>query len=155
MPLAGLELRGADFTEANLGGANLTATKLNYQNKTPEAPGQPEIPAANTFLQGVNLCRADLTAADLRGAYLVNANLTGADLTSTKLQGAALNGSDLSGATMPADASFLDRIYYDDNTIWPEGFQPPPSNAGPKIEFLQNPIIKELYGDVQRPTCNS
>lgn len=157
MNLAGLELRGSDFTQANLSGANLTGTALNYQNETPEAPGQPAIPAQNTFLQGVNLCRAVVTGANFSNAYLVNANLTGVDLTSTQLRGAALNGSDLSGATMPADDSKLENIYYDDNTIWPEGFQPPPSNTNTddKFALFQNPTLNSLYGDIQRPTCNS
>lgn len=155
MNLAGLELRGADFTGANLGGANLAGTRLNYQNSTPEAPGQPAIPAASTYLQGVNLCRAVLTGADLGFTYLVNANLIGVDLSSTSLRGAVLNGADLSGATMPADFTYLEGIYYDDTTTWPEGFQPPPANPGDKFGFLENPINNALYGDIQRPTCNS
>ncbi len=160
MNLAGLQLMGADLVGADLGGANLTGTSLRRQPVTPETPGPPgwppipRVPAVNTYMQGVNLCHADLTGADLRHSYLVNANLTGADLTSTRLQGAALNGSDLSGATMPADAKFLERIYYDDNTIWPEGFQPPPAETGHKLRFLQDPNNNELYGDIQRPTCN-
>jgi len=160
MNLAGLELRGANFVEADLGGANLTGTDLRGYPGTPEAPGPPgqppipAIPGARALLQGVNLCHADLTGAILQGSYLVNANLTGTDLTSTGLQGAALNGSDLSGATMPSDASFVEGVYYDDNTIWPEGFQPPPSNTGDRFGFLQDPIDNELYGDIKRPTCN-
>lgn len=157
--LAGLELKGADFVEANLAGANLTGTVLRAQPGTPEAAGpagQPPIPAVpgvRALLLGVNLCRADLTGADLRSSYLVNANLAGADLTSTQLQGAALNGSDLSATTLPSDAKYLQNIYYDDNTIWPEGFQPPPPNTGNKLVFLEN--NSELYGDIQRPTCDS
>ncbi len=155
MNLSGLELRGADFTEAKLSGANLTRTVLSFESGTPGAPGRPAIPSANTFFQGANLCRADLTAADLRYAYLVNTNLTGADLAFARLDGAALNGSDLSGATLPSDPRDLAGIYYDDSTIWPEGFQPPPSATGDKMEFLEDPVNRKLYGDVQRPACNS
>lgn len=153
--LAGLELMGSDFVEANLEGANLTGTNLRNQSATPEAPDHPAIRSVNTFMQGVNLCNAVLTGADLRYSFLVNANLTGVDLTFTRLRGAALNGSDLSGATMPSEAAYLEGIYYDENTIWPEGFQPPPPAAGNKFDFLQDPVNNELYGGIQRPACNS
>lgn len=155
MNLAGLELRGANFAQANLSGVNLTGTVLRPQTGTPEAPGRPAVPSVQVLLQGVNLCHAVLTGADLRGSYLSNANLTGADLSFTRLQGAALNGTDLSKATLPSDISYLADIYYDDNTIWPEGFQPPPSAvSGNQLDFLRDPINNELYGDIQRPVCN-
>ncbi len=156
MSLAGLKLRGANFVEANLGGANLAGTVLSTQNGTPAAPGQPAIPEVRTLLQGVNLCHAVLTGANLQGSFLINANFTGADLSSARLQWTVLNGADFSGATMPSDASYLEGIYFDDNTIWPEGFQPPPPSAGNALDkFLQNPANRELYGDVPRPECNS
>lgn len=156
MNLAGLWLMGSDFVGADLSGANLTGTNLRPQLGSPAEPGQPAIPGATTLLQGANLCHAVLTAADLRGAYLMNANLTGADLTFARLQGAALNGSDLTDAVMPSDPSYLAGIYYDDSTIWPEGFEPPPSAASDKhFDFLKNPLNNKLYGEMQRPTCNS
>ncbi len=155
MNLAGLELRGVDFVEANLSGANLTGTVLRYQSGMPEAPGRPAIPAVNAYLQGANLCHAVLNGADLRNAYLINVNFTGVDLTFTRLQGAVLYGSDLSAATLPSDPGFLDGIHYDDGTIWPEGYQPPPSAIGDKLGFLNDPINSKLYGDIQRPACNS
>ncbi len=153
--LAGLKLRGADFTEANLGGANLAGTDLMQQNARPEAPGQSAIPFVRALLPGVNLCHAVLTGADLSGSYLVNANLTGADLSFARLKWAVLNGADLSAATLPSDASYLEAIFYDDNTIWPEGFQPPPPNTRDAFKFLQNPVNNALYGDIPRPACNS
>ncbi|MCH9729840.1 MAG: pentapeptide repeat-containing protein [Actinomycetia bacterium] len=155
MNLAGLELRGANFVEANLGGANLTGIDLRQQNATPVAPGQPAIPTVRTLLSGANLCNAVLTGANLQYAFLINANLTGADLTFARLRGAVLNGSDLSGATMPAEAGYLDGIYYDDSTVWPEGFQPPPTATGGRLDFLNDPTNNKLYGDIQRPACNS
>lgn len=155
MNLSGLQLKGADFTEANLSGANMARTVLSFESGAPGAPGEPAIPSANAFFQGANLCGADLTAADLRYAYLVNANLTGADLAFARLGGAALNGSDLSTATLPSDPRDLAGIYYDDDTIWPEGFQPPPPATGSKLEFLENPLNSKLYGDVKRPACNA
>lgn len=155
MNLAGLKLMGSEFVEANLAGANLTGTNIRQQKGAVAESGEPPVPAVRTFLQGVNLCNAVLTGADLRSSYLVNANLTGADLSFARLQEAALNGSDFSSATMPSDPSFLEGIYYDENTIWPEGFQPPPSNTGNKFGFLQNQLNNELYGEIVRPQCSS
>ena len=124
-------------------------------NALPEEPGQPAVRTVRTLMQGVNLCKAVLTGANLQSAVLINANLAGADLTSARLRKAAFNGSDLTGATMPSEASFLDGIYYDDNTIWPQGFQPPPPSTGNGLDFLNDPNIKALYRDIQRPACNS
>ncbi len=153
--LAGLQLKGADFTGANLAGADLTGTVLSEHQGTPEAPGQPGIPGVRALLPGVNLCNAVLADVDLRWAFLINANLTGADLSFARLQRAALNGSDLSAATLPSDPSYLAGIYYDENTIWPEGFQPPPSATGARLNFLESPLNSKLYGDIQRPACDS
>ncbi len=58
-----IDLRGANFWDANLTGANLT---------------------------GANLTRANLTRANLTGANLTRANLTGANLTRANLTGANL-----------------------------------------------------------------
>jgi hypothetical protein len=157
MNLAALQLKGANFVEADLSGANLTGTDLSSQAATPARADTPAIPAAYSFLQGVNLCHAVLAGADLRNTYLVNANLNGVDLTSTLLQNAILNGSDLSGATLPSDTSskqsLLAGINYDEKTVWPEGFQPPPSSARDVFVFLRNPVLNKLYGDLPRPKC--
>ena len=76
-------------------------------------------------LTGVDLTRAKLTFAKLHFAILTDAtltyaNLTGAELTGVNLKGAKLTGVDLTGV-------HLIDIYYDDTTVWPEGFTPPPS----------------------------
>jgi TIR domain/Pentapeptide repeats (8 copies) len=70
------DLSGADLTEADLRGANLTDARL--------------------FL--ADLHGADLTEADLRGADLHEAKLTEANLTGADLNGAYLNGADLRDA---------------------------------------------------------
>jgi hypothetical protein len=76
-----------------------------------------ERPLNGIDLENTNLSGLNLRGADLRGAYLSGANLRGTDLS-----GADLNGADLSGA-------ILEGIKYDDLTVWPEGFTPPPSAA--------------------------
>jgi uncharacterized protein YjbI with pentapeptide repeats len=156
--LAGLQLNGANFVQADLSGANLTGTDLSLQPATPAEFGTPAIPAKSTFMQGVNLCHAVLTGANLSNALLVNANLTGVDLTSTRLTGAVLNGADMSQATMPSDTtskeSPLSGIFYDNSTVWPKDFQPPPPGAGDRLQFMTYPVNKALYGDIGRPACH-
>ena len=63
------------------------------------------------FEIGINLTRANLTRADLRGADLTEANLTGADLTRANLYGADLREANLTGANLTgADLTLYDYI---------------------------------------------
>ena len=63
-----------------------------------------------------------LAKADLTGAILTHADLRGADLRSADLDNADLGGADLSNAK------------YDQNTKWPEGFDPTEAGAVPVDE---------------------
>ncbi len=121
----GLDLTGANFTNADLSGSlfdqtNLTGADLTNANLN------------GTGLQGVNLSGADLTGVDMSGTaifavtgqlaappatpptgflvanlYLLgpnvilsNVDLSGTDLTGVDLSGAALDGADLTNATL-------------------------------------------------------
>lgn len=157
--LANLQLRGANFVQADLTSANLAGTDLSFQAATKPAPGVPAGPAQPSFLQGVNLCHAVLTGANLSYTYLINANLTGVDLTTTMLNGAVLNGTDLSQASLPSDPETKDRllkgIYYDEKTVWPNDFEPPKPGSADMVKFLDTPANQALYGNVTRPNCHS
>jgi hypothetical protein len=63
-------------------------------------------------LRGRNLRGADLAGAFLQDVDLSDADLRNADLRGADLRGAHLRGADLTGAR------------YDENTCWPEGFEP-------------------------------
>ncbi|WP_319437667.1 pentapeptide repeat-containing protein [Mycobacterium sp. RTGN5] len=159
MNLAGLQLKGANLVQADLTGANLAGTDLSADPAIPAAPDAPAVAGHPAFLQGVNLCHAVLTGANFTTAYLVNANLTGVDLTTTRLNGAVLNGADLSQAVLPSDAGgkdrFLKGVHYDQNTVWPKDFQPPPAGTDDRFKFLSDPVNQALYGNVPRPACHS
>jgi uncharacterized protein YjbI with pentapeptide repeats len=135
-PFAGLDLReghlaGLDLSEADLEAADLADADLT-----------------DADLSGADLTGADLTGADLSGADLSGADLTGADLTGTHLVHADLSGADLTDADLPdanllkarltdadltdadlTDADLTDAtlegVIWDDDTVWPEGFEPP------------------------------
>lgn len=100
-------LRAASFFSADLTDADLVAADCSYTNFGTTDPNTDE-PSGG----------AKLVRANLRGAILVGAVLTGADLA-----GADLRRADLTGARL-AGASGLERVRYDDRTIWPSGFFP-------------------------------
>lgn len=102
--LEGADLTGAKLTGANLGGANLNGASLN----------------------GAKLKGARLHSADLRGADLRDADLSGAYLLNVQLHGAKLTGANLGGADLYG-------VVYDDLTVWPKDFTPPPSKSSSGI----------------------
>ena len=76
--LCGVNLRGADLSEANLHGVNLSEADLRWAN-----------------LSGANLRWANLSGANLRRADLSGVNLRWADLSGANLREADLSGADL------------------------------------------------------------
>jgi hypothetical protein len=97
-PAKDINLIGAILYEANLEGADLSGV----------------------ILTGAYLYGADLYAANLTGANLIDAILERANLIDANLIDANLKGANLSGA-------YLEGIKYNDKTVWPDGFTPPPS----------------------------
>lgn len=90
----------ANFTNANLSGANFQGAFMEFINLT------------NANLSGANLENAQLAGANLRDANLKNANLCG-----TNFAGADLTNADLSGAIWGFNGK--DTIF--NNTILPDG----------------------------------
>ena len=82
------DLSGADLGEANLSGADLDGANLSGAN----------LSGAN--LDHASLHRANLSGANLSGARLENADLSGANLDHTSLYRANLSGANLSGADL-------------------------------------------------------
>ena len=109
--LAGADLEGQVLHEAVLEGENLRGACLYW-----------------AILFQANLRAADLSDANLRGANLKEADLEGANLRGANLGPDNLGGStDICGANLArADLStaILDQAEYDENTVFPEGFDP-------------------------------
>jgi len=103
-------LRGADLAGAYLSGADLFAADLAAADLRGADLGCAHLGSAD--LSGADLSRANLFGADLGWAELRGANLREADLRRADLRGARLMGADLAEAV------------YDDETSWPEGFDP-------------------------------
>ncbi|GEM_PF-2439926 len=113
--LEGVNLNGADLTNAVFKRANLSGAKLNNADlsnadlrKSKLSPvldkdGKIIIEAAtleNAILRDTNLQEADLSYANLQEAYLEGANLQETDLISANLQGANLSYANLQGAEL-------------------------------------------------------
>ena len=153
--LSGADLRGADLSFANLFSAK-TDSKTQIDPKwqlvleivTYGAEGRDDlkkVDLSRANLSFVNLHKADLSEANLseadlssanlssailRGADLREANLSGADLppfSSANLSSAILRGADLREANL--SGADLREAKYDNNTIWPDGFDPKAAGA--------------------------
>ena len=141
--LTDADLEGADLTDANLRGADLEGAYLGGANLRGAYLGNANLKGAK--LLGAHLEGAHLEDAQLEGADLTGANLTGANFGNANLKGAYLTGANLSGANFgkanlegaDLEGANLEGVKYDDDTIWPAGFTPPPPAR-------ENPIRRRL-----------
>jgi Pentapeptide repeats (8 copies) len=104
--LLGTDLQLAGLDRACLAGADLEGADLRW-----------------AWLRSACLDGADLTYADLRDAHLDGASLVGAEMTGTQLRGAHLEAASLLTVT-DLDQAQLEGALADDETVWPEGFNP-------------------------------
>jgi uncharacterized protein YjbI with pentapeptide repeats len=126
----GATLVGAVFNEAILDETDFTDTNLSGSSDFTLAKRRNrELTGAimeRAVLRGAIMVDADLTDANLKKADLTRANLTGAVMTKADLRGA-----DFTGAVL--DRVDLTGIRYDEKTVWPEKFTPPPID--PAIQY--------------------
>ena len=123
--LQGINFQGATLTytrmsEAKLQGADFRGAVL-YATRLADAQLQ-GAKLQGATLHGTGLQDAQLQGAKLQRATLLQANLQGANLTGAKLQGARLQATNLNGVTGLETCKGLDSVEYDENTIWPAGF---------------------------------
>jgi len=119
------QLEDADFDGARIFECSLIAVNLNRANLSMVTFTSSELEDAN--LEGANLEFAELGGAPLDRARLRGANLYRTDLTGTRLDGADLTMANLVGANLNKASlvgARLDGAHYDEQTTWPEGFDP-------------------------------
>jgi uncharacterized protein YjbI with pentapeptide repeats len=124
------ELGTFNWTKEDQAAANFMMLKLLHATLSNARMHGADLSRAR--LIGANLSGADLSNADLMGANLCMANLSGADLHGSRLIFSYLMGTDLSGANL-SDAD-LKEAKYDQNTKWPDGFDPITAGAILKSE---------------------
>lgn len=137
----GAELRNTEFVDVQVAGTTFTGARL--QNAGLHGLVAPGISFRGADLRGADLGSADLAGAGLDEADLRDARLTEAELGFANLRQAVLAGADLRGAVLlhnnavganlrGADLRSVsgmcfvdaDRAFYDDDTQWPDGFDP-------------------------------
>lgn len=101
--LSGTSFAGADLSGSAITGSRLWRAELN-----------------NAKLKGVDFTDSELILAGLSGADFAGANLLNADLSGSRLYGANL------AKTNHLETANLAETCYDETTIWPKGFVPPP-----------------------------
>ena len=85
-----------------------------------------------------NLSNAILVRTKFTGSYLLDVNFQGALLQGANFQGAAIFRADLSGANL--EGANFQGAYYDENTIWPENFDPEAAGAK-KHQCLSGQVV--------------
>jgi len=101
--LSGADLSGADLSDADLSGAKLNSSNLsnaNLANANLSSTNLIKANLSNANLSSANLIKANLDNANLDSANLSNANLCGANLANAKLNNACLSNADLRGADL-------------------------------------------------------
>ncbi len=130
--LQGVRLAGAHLEQAHLDGAHLAGAHLagaHLEQAHLDGAGLQNANLHEAILIETHLEWANLTGAHLEGAHLFGAHLQGASLFGASLFGAHLQGASLVGAHL--ERAQLGGIIYNEETVWPEGFTPPPSTHPP------------------------
>jgi len=126
--LSSADLRMADLSSADLRMADLSSARLWNAN------------LSNADLGNADLGNADLGNADLSSADLSSANLNNAGLRKAVLNGAILKGVDLSTCFSVSQA------FYDESTIFPEGFDPASEIAFDPLEtYKAKNIVNRIW----------
>ncbi|MGM7648195.1 pentapeptide repeat-containing protein [Nocardia sp. JW2] len=142
------DLREAEFGKADLTGSSFSLADLSEQDfydvqltdawfRAASAPriDMSYVRAVNAEFYATDLTEATLFFSDFSEASFAHARLSGAILVGLNLTNANLQSADLSYAQFQdvdftgADFSGIDLtgIVYDEYTVWPAGFTPPPS----------------------------
>lgn len=114
----GVDLRSSYLNHADLRGANLLRANLSKADGSLRA----------TQLVGADLRGADLRQADLRGANMLGAKLT-AETSKLHPFRKRLRGRNKQIAVFSCQDCDLRGAIYDDETLWPSGFNPETAGA--------------------------
>lgn len=120
--LTGADLSHADLCEADLSWADLTGANLTGADLSSADPPGPVLRAPAQPRDPVPASQPEFSVGDRVRARIVEGerNLSGANLSRANVSGANLSGANLSGAN-------LTDVEWDSETVWPIGFDAPPS----------------------------
>jgi len=140
--LSGAGLRKANLERADLSNANLTMADFDSANLRFASLSWANCKGSSLF--GCDLRDADLSNADLRSMTLAEADLSGANLIGVNMNSSTLSidekqnfdreysaiSAPYTSGPMPEtilESANFTNILWDETTMWPEGFTPPPS----------------------------
>lgn len=139
------DLGGTDFSGANLSGANLY--QANFECAGFREANLQGVDLREAELMDATLEDADLRDANLQGIGLVKVNLSKANLSRVNLSKACLQKANLSGADLSGVR--FDGTEYDDETVWPEGFHPPPEALKKDYWTVTEPTLSIIENELQ------
>lgn len=113
---------GTDLSCAEFGIATLHSAVLSEANL--QRASLIGVDMSQAVADGANLSYADLRLSNLSATALFGAELRGTELIGTNLGTAKIRPArNIAGQNLPG-ARFAD-VYHSDETIWPDGFEPP------------------------------
>ena len=121
MDLGGLDLRGADLSNAHLPEAT-GGMYWPYGFAEPHRRARRRVRVRGADLSGAKLDRILGKNADCAEARLVGATLISADLREANFELADVRGADFSGANL--EGARFHGATLDESTVWPDGFRP-------------------------------
>jgi hypothetical protein len=157
--LTGIDLRGRDLARVALIGKRMTVADLSGTVLRSSKLIGTDLTWSNVRgadLTGAILVHARLDETDLRDGRLVDVDLRNVSFRNARLAGAVVDLADLSGARL--DEAILDgvnvgRVWYDDQTTWPSGFEPPTPHAAVVQMHRDRPDWREYWAQLGGPAA--
>ena len=138
--LQGVDLSNLTLEKCNFSGANLTAANMaNINLKSSDLAG--------AILHSANMDKAVLTGATLRNTQFQQASLIDCDLKFSFLSKSNFAGANLKGSQL--EPSVLIDAQYDENTVFPEGFELTGKGIVKASEIPQKEDFRQLT--IQKP----
>lgn len=117
------DFRGADLSGAVIDSSTIVDTRFDSADLRGMVLGDTDV--GRTSFEGADLSGAVFDSGELNEVGFRNADLNGASFRSTSLEHVDLSGADLTGVDLSGVG--VAGVKYDDRTVWPVGFTPPPS----------------------------
>jgi hypothetical protein len=119
------DLSNTDLSDMDMSGSNMPGSNMSGSNMSGSNMSGSDMSGSN--MSGSDMSGSDMSGSDMSGSDMSGSNMSGSDMSGSNMSGADLSGADLSGADLSgADLSGAGGkgVKWDENTIWPEGFNP-------------------------------
>ncbi|MFC8530748.1 pentapeptide repeat-containing protein [Nocardia sp. NPDC057227] len=120
-------LTNTDFRDSDLSGSVIDSSKVfdtNFDSADLRGAAMNDTEVWRSTFRGADLSGARFDGCELNEVGFQNADMGGASFRSTSLEHVDLSGADLTGVDLTGVA--VAGVQYDDRTVWPAGFLPPP-----------------------------